>query len=183
MRTLPGIRVLAPGDPGETTQCVQWLATNPGPSYLRIGKAGEKTLHALQGIAQGPLLIHPAPTAKLAIISTGDILNEALSAALTLEQQGHAVAVFSMPFLKPIQKAQLLPLMTFQHIVAVEEHGAEGGLASALREHLPSFLTVHSISISDETAVWVGGRSFLREKAGISSSSIAAYCTRLLAPN
>ena len=42
MRTLPNMTVLAPADPGETRECVDWLSANPGPSYLRIGKAGEK---------------------------------------------------------------------------------------------------------------------------------------------
>ena len=49
MRTLPNIAILAPGDPGETRECVRWLAANPQPSYLRIGKAGESQLFTKSG--------------------------------------------------------------------------------------------------------------------------------------
>ena len=50
LRTLPNMTVLAPGDPGEARECVGWLSGHPGPSYLRIGKAGEKILHDVRGI-------------------------------------------------------------------------------------------------------------------------------------
>ena len=43
-RTLPNLRLLSPADPGEARGAVQWLSANPCPSYLRLGKAGEKHL-------------------------------------------------------------------------------------------------------------------------------------------
>ena len=58
MRTMPNTTVMAPGDPGETRQCLQWLTSHSGPSYLRLGKAGEKVLHASAGnLTKGPVLV------------------------------------------------------------------------------------------------------------------------------
>lgn len=180
MRTLPNISVLAPGDPGETKECVQWLAAHPGPSYLRIGKAGEKNLHQVRGIENGPLLIRSSPFARIALVAAGGILDEALVAAAALTLEGHPVAVYSMPWLKPLHASQLETLTTYPCLVAVEEHLAEGGLASCLREKLPKFLPVHSIAVSESVSSLVGGQSYLREAAGVSSQHIVALCRSLL---
>lgn len=180
MRTLPNIRVMAPGDPGETCECVSWLADNPGPSYLRIGKAGEKKLHDVRGIEHGPLLLRQAPSAQIALVSTGGILDETLAAADILRTHGKAVSVYSLPWLKPMDAARLEVLQSYECIVAVEEHVAEGGLAAVLRENLPRSLPVHSVAVSEAAAVLVGGQAFLRAAAGVSSSHIAASCLALL---
>ena len=71
MRTLPNITVLAPGDPGETRECVRWLAAHPGPSYLRVGKVGEKTWHASQELSAAQPLEVRAGDSEIAIVSTG----------------------------------------------------------------------------------------------------------------
>jgi transketolase len=31
IRTLPGMAILAPAEPGEAEECVQWLVVHPGP--------------------------------------------------------------------------------------------------------------------------------------------------------
>lgn len=179
MRTLPNITVLAPGDPGETRECVGWLAAHPDPSYLRIGKAGEKVLHHVRGIENGPLKIREG-TSEIALVATGGILDETLAAAEALAQTGQTVAVYSLPWLKPLQLQHLQALKNYRHIVAVEEHLPEGGLASALREHLPKSLPVHSVAVAETTAGKVGSQAFLRNEAGVSSSHIIALCRQLL---
>ena len=45
MRAMPHMTIAAPGDPLETRACLRWLVANPGPSYLRLGKAGEPRFH------------------------------------------------------------------------------------------------------------------------------------------
>ncbi len=180
MRTLPDIHVLAPGDPGETRECVTWLANHPGPSYLRIGKAGEKQLHDIRGIEHGPLPLRRTPSDRIALVSTGGILDETLAAADILAGGGTSVAVYSLPWLKPLDVSRLDVLKSYDCIVAVEEHVAEGGLAAALRENLPRSLPVHSVAVSGTVSEMVGSQNFLRGAAGVSSSHIAATCLDLL---
>ncbi|WP_397381921.1 transketolase family protein [Prosthecobacter sp.] len=180
MRTLPNIHVMAPGDPGETKECVAWLADHPGPSYLRIGKAGEKKLHDVRGIERGPLLLRGTPSDRIALVSTGGILDESLAAADILASEGKSVAVYSLPWLKPLDVSRLDALNSYDYIVAVEEHVTEGGLAAALRENLPKSLSVHSVAVSADASVLVGTQAFLRNAAGVSSSHIAATCLALL---
>ena len=178
LRTLPNMTVLAPGDPGETRECVGWLSAHSGPSYLRIGKAGEKILHEVRGIERGPLCVRKG-SSDVALVSTGGILDEALAAADALHRGGQSVSVYSMPWLKPLRRQQLQILETYRTVVAIEEHLTEGGLASALRECLPNNSAIHSIAVSETTSAKVGSQSFLRDEAGVSADHIAAFCHRL----
>lgn len=171
MRTLPGMTVLAPGDPGETSECVQWLVANPGPAYLRLGKAGEPDLHSVRGIDRGPLLVRQG-TEPIALVATGSMLKPALEAHERLKAKGRLVAVYSQPWLKPVSTKFLASLNRYQRIVALEEHVAEGGLADVLRENLKAGVVVTSMSIAEAAAHHVGSQQFLRGLAGLTVPGI-----------
>lgn len=181
LRTLPGMNILSPADPGETCECVQWLAEHPGPSYLRVGKAGETNLHAVRGLDRGPLLIRNG-TSRTALVATGDILKIVLEAHDQLATDGQSVPVYSLPWLKPVSKAFFASLTGFQRIIALEEHVAEGGLADVLRENLPSGMEIYSLNLPERTAQQVGSQQYLRAQAGFTVQAIieAAGITNLV---
>lgn len=45
MRSMPNMLIAAPGDPLEVRACMRYLVNHPQPSYLRLGKAGERVIH------------------------------------------------------------------------------------------------------------------------------------------
>ena len=45
LRALPGMTVVAPGDPVETDLATRAIAAQRGPCYLRLGKASEPVVH------------------------------------------------------------------------------------------------------------------------------------------
>jgi transketolase len=45
MRNLPGMTVICPGDPIETDLAVQAIGFHAGPTYLRLGRAGDPAAH------------------------------------------------------------------------------------------------------------------------------------------
>src|SRR5271155_1474816 len=45
LRSLPRMVVVAPGDPGEAEAATEAIASHPGPCYLRLGRAGEASVH------------------------------------------------------------------------------------------------------------------------------------------
>ena len=176
MRTMPGIAVFAPADPGETIESVQWLVKNPGPSYLRLGKAGEPNLHSVRGVDAGPLkVVHG--TAKCALVSTGGMLKTALEAHKIMEADGMSVPVFSLPRLKPINRSLLTALHGFGALIALEEHVVEGGLAAILRENLPADIAVYSVALPEAIANQVGTQDYLRNVGGLSAPDVARFCS------
>lgn len=171
LRTLPEMTILSPADPGETRECVQWLAENPCPSYLRLGKAGEPVLHERRGLTQGPLKILEGRS-DCALVTTGSILKVALEAARKLAGEGIPVSVYSCPWLQPVTREYLQPLERFRRIVVIEEHVAAGGLASLLREYLPERLQLLAFPLQGSVLGEVGSQDCLRKSAGLDSPSL-----------
>lgn len=172
MRTLPNITLLSPSDPGETKQCVEWLTANPGPSYLRIGKAGEPPLHEVRGITQGPLQI-VAGTGDCALVATGSILKVALqSAQLAASTTSLSPSVYSCPWLAPATPELFASLRHYRRIVAVEEHVSMGGLAGLLREQLPHSVEVVSVAVPHSMSGAVGTQAWLRTQAGLTPEAV-----------
>jgi transketolase len=175
MRTLPEMTILSPADPGETRECVQWLAENPCPSYLRLGKAGESVLHEARGLTRGPLKVLEGQ-GDCAFVTTGSILKVALDAAHKLGGEGISVSVFSCPWLQPVTVKWFQPLARFKRLLVLEEHVSSGGLASLLREYLPESVRIISPPLPAAVLGQVGSQDYLRQKAGLSTEEI---CRRL----
>jgi transketolase len=167
LRSLGDITLLSPADPGEARESTRWLVANPRPSYLRLGKAGEAELHQGASIEHGPICLRESQ-GSAAIVATGSILKVALQVADLCAQSGHPIAVYSMPWIHPLNRELLAPLMRFSQIFALEEHVSMGGLASALREYLPSSVSVESASWPLGMANKVGSQEYLRVEAGLS---------------
>ena len=177
MRALPEMTILSPADPGETRECVQWLSLHPGPSYLRLAKAGEPDLHHVRGLAEGPLEIVKGD-ASCALICTGSILAVALETASTLAAEGIKPSVFSCPWLQPVSPAFFHRLRGFSRLLVLEEHLPTGGLASLLRDYLPNRIHISSLSLPHSILGVVGTQNYLRSKAGLTAGEA---CRRLRA--
>lgn len=170
MRTVPGMTVMSPADPGETRECLQWLVEHPRPSYLRVGKAGEPNLHEVRGITRGPLQILRG-NSDFALVSTGAVLQVALAAARELQIKGVSANVFSCPWLQPIPSNFFEPFKGFARLVVLEEHLLAGGLSSILREHIAS-VAITPMALPACILGEVGTQDFLREKGGVSVAAI-----------
>lgn len=172
MRTLLNMTVLAPADPGEVRECMQWLVANPGPSYLRLGKAGEANLHGERGVHAGPILVKEGQ-GDTAIVATGAILQVAIEASLEVAKKGQSIAVYSIPWLKPVTREFFRPLAKYKRLIAIEEHVGAGGLADLMREHVPG-VAVEAFCVSEAAAHQVGSQDYLRNLIGLSGSRVAA---------
>ncbi|MBL9138091.1 MAG: transketolase [Verrucomicrobiales bacterium] len=171
MRALPNLTVLSPADPGETTEAVAHLTSRPGPSYLRLGKAGEKTLHATRGLAAGPLRVRDG-SGPVALVATGSILAVALAAAERRGQEtGSPTPVFSCPWIKPVTADFFAPLWAYRRLVTLEEHVPEGGLGEMLAGLAPAGVEVRRLALSHEAVSKVGTQEYLRQASGLTVES------------
>lgn len=175
LRTMPGITVLSPADPGETRSCVRWLVSNPSPSYLRIGKAGEPDLYPAPPDIQNPVLVKQGRR-EVAIVASGAILKDAVDFVASLPSET-APAVFSMPMLKPIHASAVEILSGYKNLIALEENVAEGGLFATLAEALPAGTKIQSCAVFEKTMHLVGTQSWLK-----SQNSIHERLSKILNP-
>lgn len=134
MRTLPGISVLSPGDPAETTMITKMLCTLDGPAYLRLGKAGEKMVSGQDFSLDWGGLRCVKKGKGTAVVCHGSILTEALR---WLNGPRSAWSLYSMPFINCTDRDELVKLFNgYDRIIVVEEHRITGGLGSCLLETL-----------------------------------------------
>lgn len=177
LRSLPGIKVVAPGDPVETRLAVQAMVKDPSPYYLRLGRAGEPVIHTEPtDFAIGrAIVVRQGSDATL--ISTGGMLENCVKAARELEAQGYSVQVMSMHTVKPLDREAVLAAGARTGVVlTVEEHSIVGGLGSAVADVLlesgyPGIFK--KIALPDQFSHAVGDYEYLRELGGLDVAGIA----------
>ncbi len=171
MRTLPSLLIAAPGDPLEVRACMRYLVNNPGPSYLRLGKAGEPKFHAtIPDVAPGQWLKIRSGAEKHAMLSTGAGLQLAMDWAAQPDFANHAV--FSMPLWSMADKvAQAKKLAQYDQVVTIEDHLQDGGFGSWLLEAraMAPEVSCHvsTIALSPEVCGTVGSQATLNMLGGV----------------
>jgi transketolase len=135
LRALPGLVVVAPGDPVEAELATQAVVEHHGPCYLRLGKAGEPTVHKTKPKFRLGSAIWLRRGRDLTLISTGGMLETAVAVADALERRGIAVGVVSMHTISPLDADTVISAATTsKRLVTLEEHSIVGGLGSAVAE-------------------------------------------------
>src|SRR5439155_2500612 len=107
MRALPGMVVVAPGDPFEVEQATRAVVAQSGPCYLRLGRAGEPRIHGPNVVFKLGRGIRVREGRALTIISTGGLLETALQVAQRLSIGGVEARVVSMHTLRPLDEAEI----------------------------------------------------------------------------
>lgn len=177
LRTLPGMRVLAPCDIPELRLALRAALKEDGPVYIRIGKKGEPTIHAqTPDFRIGKGIVVRTGT-DVTLISTGTIMPEVLKAADQLSARGVSAEVVSFHSVKPLDHAYLEQASKrFKLIATIEEHGRIGGLGGAVAEWRGSRRNT-SVQITfgtdDEFMHEVGSQDYAREKYGLTANNIA----------
>jgi transketolase len=179
LRGMPHLTLLSPADPGETRACVKWLTKRKGPSYLRLGKAGEPDLHDIPINLERPLQVVNRG-AGLAIVASGSILGEAMRASVLLEGRGIECDVFSMTRLAPTASTDFCQFQTYRWLVTVEEHVPEGGLGEMIAAAMAGRVPLLSRSVPAGIAHRVGSQHHLRSEAGLDAASLAAAAERFI---
>lgn len=171
MRTLPNMLIAAPGDPMEVRACLRYLVENPGPSYLRLGKAGEPNFHLAEpAVAPGRWLKVRDARSKRAILSTGAGLQIAMDWILLDDFADYSV--YSMPLWSMANKAiQVEALRNLEKVLTIEDHLNDGGFGSWLLEAKALDRSidcmVNPVALSPEVCGTVGSQSTLNRLGGV----------------
>lgn len=178
MRAMPGLMVVAPGDPVEARAATRAVTAYPGPCYLRLGKAGEPVVHqtAIEFALGKAIRMRDGRDATL--ISTGGILQNTVRAAERLAKEGIETRVLSMHTLKPLDtEAVLAAARETRAIFTVEEHSILGGMGSAVAELLAEAegpkVVFKRIGVPPGFSPHIGSQEYMQECHGLTDEGIA----------
>lgn len=177
MRTIPDLVVASPGDPIEAKAITTLSANYQGPMYLRLGKAGEKQVHttSFDNMMIGDIVaLKQGSTGRSALLATGSILHYANE---FISEKGIDTSLYSVPFIKPLNKQQIKELaQKYNNIIVLEEHQKSAGLGSAIIEQVSDmyasgeisvFPKIKRVAIDDCFYHLSGSQAFLRKNAGL----------------
>ena len=185
MRTLPGIVVLAPGDPLEARHATRAVVKHAGPCYLRLGKAGEPAVHSGEIEFSIGKAIRLRDGEDITLISTGSFLQTTVKAAEALATRGIQARVLSMHTLKPLDNAAVLAAARETGAIAtLEEHSVVGGLGSAVAEVLAESQETHvpfrRIGLPSAFSPHIGTQEYMQQQHGLDTESVVQSLLELL---
>ena len=177
MRALPNMKVYVPADEIEAVECLMDLYKYDGPAYLRMARGKEQCIHSHNHNIDIHSLVPIVENAfGVCILASGTILSEAVKLQKQLIMKNIASSVYSVPLVKPINKASIIEKAgKARLIITMEEHNVIGGLGGAVAEVLAE-MNLHAplmkFGLQDTFTSEVGSQSYLRNYYGISADAI-----------
>ncbi|MFO0569255.1 MAG: transketolase C-terminal domain-containing protein [Polyangiaceae bacterium] len=178
LRSLPGLQVLAPGDPHEAAAAVRMALAHDGPTFIRLGQNNDPAVHSapIDGMG-GPLHVSGA-SPDVVVFATGHILAAAREACeRSAAATGVTPTLFSVPRLKPLDSAGISAIAADAKVVfTIEEHSSIGGLGTAIAEILFAQRWTgqfERISLPDAYCETHGSLTWLRARYGLDPASMS----------
>jgi len=174
MRSMPNMMIASPGDPMEVRACMRYLIENPGPSYLRLGKAGESSVHkSVPVVRPGRWLSIYGDNMSKTFLSTGSSLQILHKIHDKCLMEGYAIK--SMPIWgMNTKKYQSKELQRYANVITVENHLEDGGFGSWMLESVDSKLRsrVTIKALDSKICGMVGSESSLHNINGLSYKNL-----------
>ena len=175
LRALPNMEVIVPADPAETAELTLSIIASRKPTYLRLGKSGEPTIHTSAPKVSHGTINEVSPGTSGTLIFAGSVGTVAVAAAKELAQQGVSVAVASMPFVSTIDINYLQGALMKGPVIVIEEHSYRGGVGTGVLEAANAANlqgAIGLIAADQNNLSQIGDQNFLRSANGISVENI-----------
>lgn len=182
-RAIPDLAVYSPADRFEVAACMQLAYESKSAVYLRMGKSDRGDVHtAALSTRSGDLLpVKAGNSTDVAFVATGSLVRTAM--VIAADRYSDA-AVWSVPFIKPINQQQVIDVCRgVTTVVVLEEHSVLGGLGSVITEIASEFAPVRvlRIGVNDRFSHYCGTYDYLLKEHGLDRAAIeqriAAFCT------
>lgn len=184
MSSMPNMRVVTPGDPGEIEALFPQVIRSGVPTYFTVGRFGEPRYQAEEPAVVGKArLLRGGKT--LAILTSGEIANEALAALEPLKTAGITPMVYQFHTVKPLDTAALEAIAKqVGAMVIVEEHLPTGGLFAAVASWhalTQNSTKIYRLGPPDIFQLGTLERDELRRRLGMNGAGIAEFCKSVAA--
>lgn len=174
-RAIPHLSVYSPADRFEVSVCMELAFQSKSPVYLRMGKSDRGDVHTQKPLASiGALLpIQPGLGGGVSFIATGSMVRTAMDIAAADYPDA---AVWSAPFIKPLDQKQVAAICAQSRaVVVLEEHSVLGGLGSAIAEIASELAAVRllRIGVPDRFSQHCGTYEYLLHEHGLDRAAVA----------
>jgi transketolase len=174
-RAVPHLAVYSPADRFEVTVCMEMAYQSKSPVYLRMGKSDRGDVHTQKPQASiGALLpIQQGQAGGVSFIATGSMVRTATDIAAADYPEA---AVWSAPFIKPLDQKQVAAICAQSRaVVVMEEHSLLGGLGSAIAEIASELAPVRllRIGVPDRFSQHCGTYEYLLKEHGLDQAAVA----------
>ena len=180
-RAVPGLQVYSPADAYEMALCMKAAYDARSAIYLRMGKSDRGGIHeTIPNARVGELLCVRPGSDGLIFIATGSMAQTALTIAGSAYPQA---SVWTAPFIKPIDEAQLARICRGSRaVVTLEEHSVYGGLGSLVAEvataHAP--VRILRVGVKDRFSEHCGTYDYLLREHGLDRMAIEQQVSEFL---
>ena len=177
MRALPNMRVYVPSDEVDAVDCLNDACSFDGPAYIRMARGKETVFHK-ESVDVSRIDEIVSPGEDINILTCGTVLSEGIELQKILSCSGKSVGLFSIPRVKPIDRASIEKLaIQSDLLITIEEHNTIGGLGGSVAEVLSSIRCPHAslyrAGLNDTFTEVVGNQQYLRNYYKLSASKIA----------
>ncbi len=139
--------VVCPGDAVEVRHALRGsVRDRTSGTYIRLGKKGEAVIHKTPPAFTIGKAITLRPGRDVCLLSTGNMLPEAVETADRLAKLGITAQLASFHTVKPLDATYLADAFcSFPLVVTIEEHSKIGGFGSAVAEWLVDQPRQHAV--------------------------------------
>lgn len=181
MRSLPNMRVIAPGDGNEFRQMLGSAAAYEGPVYIRMPKLLHPDILGPDHRFEMGLAYRYGEGSDLTLVSTGLATEVALESLRALHETGIEAELLHMPTIKPFDTEALIESVSRTGAcISIEDHSTSGGLgglvAEMLTAHYPAKLS--RIGMEDSFGL-TAGLDFQLQYFGITVENIVEQAKRI----
>lgn len=172
--SLPNMNVYCPSEPADIPDILKEVLEHPGPSYIRLGKNGEKQLFNVKKSYQNAFIdMYGNLESENLVISTGPIAYEVYK---LIAEGCTNLCLLKITRLKPLDMTLLEVLKSYKNIYILEEHTTEVGfgnkIAKLILENSIKIEKFTHLGIKDIFNELVGSRDFLLQKNKLDSESL-----------
>ena len=191
MRTIPGMTVINPSDGASARTLLHQVIAMDGPAYVRLGRAAVPTFYTDEmaakiqlgkGVCVRDVQKADGSYADATVIATGIMVNEAMTVAEKLAEEGIEIRVIDMHTIKPLDKEIIIKAAKETGaIVTAEEHSVIGGLGSAVAEVTAQECPVKMAMVGQQDTFGESGKpEELKAKYGMTAADIEKAVKKLV---
>ena len=181
MRAIAELTIMAPVDPAETRQAVQWAAQAGKPVYMRVARFKVPAVTGAEHKWEPGKISTLRDGGDVTLAAIGTMVSRAIEAADLLAREGIAARVLNVSTLKPLDEETILKAARETgRIVTAEEAVSTGGLGGAIAELVSQHHPVPMRILGVPGFAPTGDTQFLLDHFGLNVEGLAKAARDLM---